>query len=277
MGRLDGKVAVVTGAASGIGEASAHLFAREGAHVVIGDMQRERGEEVASSIGRDCVFVLTDVSRAEDVERLVSTAVERFGRLDVMYNNAGIMGGEGQITECSEERWTQIINVNLKGPWLGMKFALPHLVAAGGGSIITTSSHAADMGIPQRGAYSSSKNGVQGLTRVCAIENARRNVRANCIVPGATMTGMVLGGNIERPQRVDDTPELRSQLAALHAIPRPGLPQDIANAALWLASDESSFVTGQTIVVDGGWAASPRLPLSDIDGSLMSTSAKIGP
>jgi NAD(P)-dependent dehydrogenase (short-subunit alcohol dehydrogenase family) len=252
MGRLDGKVAVITGGASGIGEASARLFCAEGARVVIGDLHRERGEAVAASIGDSCRFVVADVSRADDVRRAVATAVESFGRLDIMFNNAGIMGGEGPISECSEERWERIIMVNLKGPWLGMKYALPHLIAAGGGSIISTSSHAADMGIPERGAYASSKNGVQGLTRVCAIENARDNVRANCIVPGATLTGMVLGGTIERPEAIPDTPELRAELAALHALPRAGLPRDIANAALWLASDDSSFVTGQTIVVDGG-------------------------
>jgi NAD(P)-dependent dehydrogenase (short-subunit alcohol dehydrogenase family) len=132
------------------------------------------------------------------------------------------------------------------------------------------------MGIPERGAYASSKNVVQGLTRVCAIENARHNVRANCVVPGATLTGMVLGGTLERPEAIPDTPELRAELAALHALPRPGMPEDIANAALFLASDESSFITGQTIVVDGGWAASPRLPLSSIDGQhLMSRSTKV--
>jgi NAD(P)-dependent dehydrogenase (short-subunit alcohol dehydrogenase family) len=276
MGRLDGKVAVITGGASGIGEASARRFVSEGARVVIADIHRERGESVAASMGDACRFVTADVSRAADVEAAVAMAVDAFGRLDVMFNNAGVMGGEGPIAQASEERWERIIMVNLKGPWLGMRAALPHLIAGGGGSIISTSSHAADMGIPERGAYASSKNGVQGLTRVCAIENARHNVRANCVVPGATLTGMVLGGTLERPEAIPDTPELRAELAALHALPRPGMPEDIANAALFLASDESSFITGQTIVVDGGWAASPRLPLSSIDGQhLMSRSTKV--
>ena len=258
MGRLDGKVAVITGGASGMGESTAQLFVREGARVVIGDVQREKGEAVAASLGDACVFTSVDVSSSEDVRALVRTAVDRFGKLDIMYNNAGIGGGEGSIVDCSEETFDRIIAVDLKAVWLGMKHALPYLIANGGGSIITTASVSAFMGMPGQGAYGSAKGGVVQLTRVCAIENAGTGVRANCICPGGTLTPL-LWANPATTNHVD--PEvLRGRLAHVQPIPRAGLPEDIANAALWLASDESSFVTGQAIVVDGGWMASARTP-----------------
>jgi NAD(P)-dependent dehydrogenase (short-subunit alcohol dehydrogenase family) len=255
-GRLDGKVAVITGGASGMGEATAHLFVREGARVIIGDMQKERGEAVAASIGPECRFVAADVSVSEDVAGLVTAAVQNFGRLDVMYNNAGIGGGEGSILECSEETFDRIIAVDLKAVWLGMKHALPHLIASGHGSIITTASVSGLMGMPGQGAYGSAKGGVIQLTRVCAIEFAAHGVRANCICPGGTLTP-ILWANPNLPAPVDPE-EVRKRLAFVQPIPRAGLPEDIANAALWLASDESSFVTGQAINVDGGWTASAR-------------------
>lgn len=256
MSRLDGKVAVITGGASGMGEATAKLFVREGARVVIGDLQREKGEAVAAGIGPECRFLATDVSASEDVRALVNEAVNAWGRLDIMYNNAGIGGGEGSILECSEETFDRIIAVDLKAVWLGMKHCLPQLIASGNGSIITTASVSGIMGMPGQGAYGSAKGGVMQLTRVCAIEYAAHGVRANCICPGGTLTP-ILYANPALPAPVD--PELvRARLANVQPIPRAGLPEDIANAALWLASDESSFVTGQAIVVDGGWVASAR-------------------
>jgi NAD(P)-dependent dehydrogenase (short-subunit alcohol dehydrogenase family) len=256
MGRLDGKVAVITGGASGMGEATAHVFVREGARVVIGDVQKEKGQAVAESIGPECRFVATDVSSSEDVRALVRAAVDGFGRLDVMYNNAGIGGGEGSILDCPEEVFDRIIAVDLKAVWLGMKHALPFLIESGNGSIITTASVSGIMGMPGQGAYGSAKGGVMQLTRVCAIENAEKGVRANCICPGGVLTP-ILYANPNSPIQMD--PEvLAVRLADAQPIPRAGMPQDIANAALWLASDESSFVTGQAIVVDGGWTASAR-------------------
>ena len=258
MGRLDGKVAIITGGASGMGEATARLFVSEGARVVIGDVQREKGEALAASLGAACAYANVDVTSSEDVRGLVKTAVDRFGRLDVMYNNAGIAGAEGPITECSEERFDRIIATNLKGVWLGMKHCLPYLIANGGGSVISTASVSGFMGMNGQGAYGSSKGGVVQLTRVCAIENAKYSVRANCICPGGTLTPLIYG-NPDMPG-LDGIDEARERLTGFQPIPRAGLPEDIANAALWLASDESSFVTGQAIVVDGGWMASARTP-----------------
>lgn len=258
MGRLDGKVAIITGGASGMGEATTKLFVTEGARVVIGDLQREKAQALADSLGDDCVAVEADVSSSEDVQALVRTAVSEFGGLDVMYNNAGIGGGEGPIHECSEETFDRIIAVDLKAVWLGMKHALPQLMARGGGSIITTASISGLVGMPGQGAYGSAKGGVLQLTRVCAIEYAEHGIRANCICPGGILTPL-LWNNPALPQPRDPA-ELEQSLAMAQPIRRAGQPEDIANAALWLASDESSFVTGQQIVVDGGWTASARTP-----------------
>lgn len=255
MGRLDGKVAVITGGASGMGEATARLFVREGARVVIADVQQEKGEAVATSIGPECRFQKADVSSSEDVRSLVVSAVEAFGKLDIMYNNAGIGGGEGSIIECSEEQFDRIIATDLKGVWLGMKHCLPYLIENGGGSIITTASVSAMLGMPGQGAYGSAKGGVVQLTRVCAIENAEKGVRANSICPGGTLTPILY----DNPFGISvDPARVAAGLVNAQPIPRAGLPEDIANAALWLASDESSFVTGQAIAVDGGWTASAR-------------------
>ncbi|HEX6032480.1 MAG TPA: SDR family oxidoreductase [Tepidiformaceae bacterium] len=251
MGRLDGKVAVITGGASGVGEASARLFVREGARVVIGDMQREKGEAVAASIGPECRFVATDVSSSEDVAGMVGAAVQQWGRLDVMYNNAGIGGGEGSIVDCTEETWDRTIAVDLKGVWLGMKHCIPQMLANGGGSIISTASIAAVLGFPGLAAYGAAKAGVTELTRTCAIEYAAQGIRANAILPGGILTPIIYNNpSLMAPM---DPEVVRPGMARMQPIPRAGLPEDIANTALWLASDESSFVTGQCIVVDGGY------------------------
>lgn len=256
MGKLDGKVAVITGGASGMGAATTRLFVQEGARVVIGDVQADLGQSVAREVGSSCVFVRTDVSNSEDVRGLVKTAVDRFGRLDVMYNNAGIGGGEGLIIDCPEEVFDRIIAVDLKAVWLGMKHSLPYLIASGGGSIITTASISGLVGMPNQGAYGSAKGGVIQLTRVCAVEYAAHGVRANCICPGGILTPLLYANPALTAPR--DPEETRRRLEGIQPIPRAGLPEDIASAALWLAGDDSSFVTGQAIVVDGGWTASAR-------------------
>lgn len=263
MGRLDGRVAIITGGASGMGEAAARLFVGEGARVVIGDVQDEKAQAVAASLGEDCVAVRVDVTSGEDVQALVRTAIDRFGKLDVMYNNAGggrrpeaggEGGGGGLTGEMTEEAWDDTVNLNLKAVWLGMKYSLPHLIANGGGSIITTASISAFLGMRGQAAYGAAKGGVVQLTRVCAIEYAEQGVRVNCICPGGTLTPLLY----DFPGRTRSREELEASLSLAQPIPRAGSPEDIAKAALWLASDDSSFVTGQAIVVDGGWTASAR-------------------
>ncbi len=246
MGRLDGKVAVITGGASGIGEGTARLFAQEGARVVIGDVQGEKAEAVAASIGESCVPVVADVTNSEDVQGLVRTAVERFGQLDVMFNNAGIGRIEGPIHECPEETFDRVIATNLKGVWLGIKYAVPEMLRNGGGSIICTASVAGMTGFGSQATYAMSKAGVISMVKSATAEVADQGIRVNCICPGGILTG--LSAPTERSKTI-----VRERFEKIHPVGRAGEPEDIAQAALWLASDESRFVTGQAIVVDGGW------------------------
>ena len=252
MGRLDGKVAVITGGASGIGKATAHTLAREGASVVIGDVQTDRAEAVAASVasehGGDCLALTTDVTNGEDVQGLVRAAVDRFGKLDVIYNNAGIGRSERSVIECSEERFDQIIGVNLKGVWLGIKHGAAAMLESGGGSIICTASVAGITGLSGQAAYNSSKAGVIAMVRTAAGELASQGIRVNCVCPGAIVTGLT-------SHWLGSEDAARDRLKQFHPLGRAGEAQDIANAVLWLASDDASFVTGQAIVVDGGWTA----------------------
>ena len=262
MGRLDGKVAVITGGASGMGEAAARLFVAEGARVVIGDVQDERAQIVASGLSGACVAVHCDVSKGADVERLVQTAIDRFGKLNIMFNNAGIGAGEGLIHETPEAVFDRIVAVDLKGVWLGIKYAIPHLRKAGGGSIVNTASVSAHLGMKRQGAYGAAKGGVVQLTRVAAIEYAADRIRVNAICPGGVLTPLIYANPaLAAPL---DPQVMEQQLAMVQPIRRAGMPADIAHAALWLASDDSTFVTGTTLIVDGGWTASANTP-SDID------------
>ena len=250
MARLDGKVAVITGAASGIGEGTARRFAEEGAQLMIADVQEEQLGEVARSINEAagdevCLSVSADLRNSEDVQGMLNAAVERFGGVDIVYNNAGIGRNEGNVRDCPEELFDRIIDINLKGVWLGIKHSIPLLEARGGGSIISTASIAGLSGLSGIGAYCASKGGVIALTRAAAGEWAAQNIRINCICPGGIVTG-ISGFN-------QDPEQTRAMLSRIHPANRAGEPVDIANAALWLASDESTFVTGQAIVVDGGW------------------------
>ena len=249
MDRLKGKVAVITGAASGIGRATAIKFAGEGAAVVIADLNVEGGESAV----RDCkenagraVFQKTDVSAEAEIKALVARAIKEFGRLDVIYNNAGIGGAVGPLEEISVEDWDKSQAVLLRGVFLGMKHAVPEMRKVGGGSIISTASVAGIRGFKGLHAYCAAKAGVVNLTRSAALEFAKDKIRVNCICPGGINTP-ILHRNQPGVKEV-----MEQWMAKAQPIPRAGHPEDIAGMALYLASDDSEFVTGQAMIVDGG-------------------------
>lgn len=250
-GQLDGKVALVTGAGSGIGRASARALAREGAKVVVSDVVVEGGEETVRMIeesGGEATFVKADVSKASEVEALVNSAVEAYGKLDCAHNNAGIEGTMGSTVECGEENWDRTININLKGVWLGLKYEIPRMSEGGGGAIVNTASVAGLVGFQNLPAYVASKHGVVGITRTAALEYAQQGIRVNAVCPGVIRTPMVeriLGGD----------PEAAAQFTALEPVGRMGTPEEIAEAVVWMCSDAASFVTGHAMAVDGGLVA----------------------
>jgi NAD(P)-dependent dehydrogenase (short-subunit alcohol dehydrogenase family) len=257
MGRLEGKVALITGAASGMGKLAAELFAREGASVVVADMADAPGEATAEGIrvaGGEAAYVHADVSSSADCEGMVAEAVDRFGGLHVLYNNAGIFpDDDASVTETSEETWDRVMRINLKGVFLGCKAGIPAMLDSGGGSIINVASFVALMGAatPQI-AYTASKGGVLSMTREIAVEFARKGIRANALCPGPIETPLLA------PLLAD--PARRERRLVHIPIGRFGQPQEVANAALFLASDESSLVTGATFVVDGGVTAAYVTP-----------------
>jgi NAD(P)-dependent dehydrogenase (short-subunit alcohol dehydrogenase family) len=256
MGRLDGKVAVITGAASGIGRGTAIRFAGEGAAVVIADLNVEGGEAAV----RDCrenggraVFQKTDVSLEAEVKAAVARAVKEFGRLDIMYNNAGLGGAVGPIDETTVENWDKTMAMLLRSVFLGMKFAIPEMRKAGGGSIISTASVAGLRGGAGPHGYSAAKAAVINLTRSVALEVGKDRIRVNCICPGGINTPLI---NTRLPGGEAVAEQF---LAQIQPIPRAGHPQDIAAMALFLASDDSEWVTGTAMVVDGGLTAGGAL------------------
>jgi len=249
LNRLSGKVALITGGGSGIGKASCLLFAREGAKVVVVDMKKETAQATADEIvaaGGDAKAFAADVSKAKDSEAMVAFAEEQYGALHVAFNNAGIFHNDDEsVTTTSEEIWNLVIDVNLKGVFLGCKYEIPALLRAGGGSIINTASFVAIMGaaVPQI-AYTASKGGVLAMTREIAVEFARKNIRANSLCPGPVETPLLaelLADPARRNRRLVHIPQGRF-----------AKPEEMANAALFLASDESSFVNGTSFLVDGG-------------------------
>jgi NAD(P)-dependent dehydrogenase (short-subunit alcohol dehydrogenase family) len=253
MSRLANKVALVTGGGSGIGEATVRLFVAEGAAVVIADIQDDRGRRVAGELGPRAAYVHADVSREGDVQAAVAETVRRFDRLDCMFNNAGYGGVGGRIAEIPVAGFDETLGVLLRGVFLGMKHAAPVMQAQGSGSIISTASVAGMVTGLGPHVYSAAKAAVIHLTRSVAMELGEHNVRVNCICPGGIATpifGKGLGLSAERAEEI--VPLMKGVLETLQPIKRSGLPDDIAQAALWLASDDATFVNGHALVVDGG-------------------------
>jgi NAD(P)-dependent dehydrogenase (short-subunit alcohol dehydrogenase family) len=248
---LSGKVAVITGAASGMGRAAAILFARHGANVVIADLNTKGGEETAHEASQGasrCVFQRTDVSEEADVKALIDRATGEFGKLDVLFNNAGIGGAVGPLEDIAVDDWDRTQAVCLRGVFLGIKHAIAPMRANGKGSIVSTASIAGIDGYAGLHAYCAAKAGVVNLTRSAALQLARDFIRVNCIAPGGVSTPIVWNGTGNRET-------VESFLINAQPLPQVGQPLDIANAALFLASDAAGFITGHTLVVDGGATA----------------------
>ena len=257
MGRLNGKVAIVTGAASGMGAATVARFVAEGAQVVAVDLQLEKGEALAAELGSAVTFVGANVAEEADVAAVVKTAVDRFGRIDCLFNNAGFGGVSGLIDETDTgDAYANTWGAMFSGPLLGMKHAAPVMKTQGSGSIITTASVAGIRGGYGPHVYSGIKSAVIGLTRSVALELGPFSIRVNAICPGGIATPIFAGARaLEAGSNEDWAEAVRPVLEKIQPIPRAGEPEDIANAALFLASDESSFITGQALVVDGGLTA----------------------
>jgi NAD(P)-dependent dehydrogenase (short-subunit alcohol dehydrogenase family) len=246
-GRLNGKVALISGAARGMGECEARLFAREGAKVVLGDALEEQGQQVAREIiqqGGAATFVRLDVTVENDWQHAVETAERTYGKLDVLVNNAGI-ARMAPLDETSLEVWNEVINVNQTGVFLGMKYAIPAMRRAEGGSIINISSVAGIIGLPSIPAYQASKGAVRLLTKHAAVQYAKEKIRVNSVHPG----------RIETPMTANTAPERREMVLRLTPMGRDGKPEEVAYGVLYLASDESAFVTGAELVIDGGYTA----------------------
>jgi NAD(P)-dependent dehydrogenase (short-subunit alcohol dehydrogenase family) len=251
MSSMNGKVAIVTGAGSGIGHATALAFVAEGASVVLADVDTERGDKTAAEIeglGGNAIFVCTDVSRAEDVAAMVDRAVERFGRLDYAFNNAGIEGVPAPTADCTIENWNRTIGINLTGVFLCMRAEIPKMLAMGGGAIVNNSSVAGLVGFAGIPAYTASKHGIVGLTKTAALDYATKGIRVNAVCPGVIETEMITRFTHGDAGAV-------AQLRQSEPIGRLGTPEEIADAVIWLCSDRASFVTGQAIAVDGGFVA----------------------
>jgi NAD(P)-dependent dehydrogenase (short-subunit alcohol dehydrogenase family) len=253
---LEGKVALVTGGTSGIGRETAVLFAKAGAKVVVAGRREVEGQEsveLVRAVGEDSLFVKTDVSKASEVEGLVQKTVEKFGRLDVAFNNAGTEGVYAPIVRQSEEDFDQTISINLKGVWLCVKYEVRQMLKQGsGGAIVNMASVLGLVGSVGTSAYSASKHGVIGLTKTAALENATRGIRVNAVCPGFIETPMS-----DRTLRV---PAAHKFAVSCHPMGRLGKPTEVAEAVLWMCSDRASFMTGQLLGLDGGFLAGPNPP-----------------
>ena len=243
------KVAIVTGGSFGIGRATAILFARRGAKVAVVDWIEDR-ETVDSitSAGGEAIFIKCDVSKDADVSSMVEQTINKFGRLDYAFNNAGIEGESAPTHEVTEENFDKVIGINLKGVWLCMKYQIPHMLRQGKGAIVNCSSIAGVIGFPGIPIYTASKHAVIGITKTAALEYATQGIRVNAVCPGVIQTPMI-------DRFIEKNNTTREAMASGEPIGRFGEPEEIAEAAIWLCSDASSFTTGHALVVDGGWVA----------------------
>ena len=253
---LEGKVGLVTGGPSGIGRETAILFARAGAKVVVAGRRETEGQETVELIraaGGEGLFVRTDVSKADEVDQLVQKTVEKFGRLDVAFNNAGIEGVLSPIVRQSEEDWDRTIAINLKGVWLCLKYEIRQMLKHGGpGAIVNMASVLGLVGSVGAAAYSASKHAVIGLTQTAALENAKSGIRINAVCPGFIETPMA--------DRIFRAPGAHKYILSCHPIGRLGRSAEIAESVVWMCSDRASFMTGQSLVLDGGFLAGPNAP-----------------
>jgi NAD(P)-dependent dehydrogenase (short-subunit alcohol dehydrogenase family) len=245
------RVALVTGGSTGIGRATAIAFAKACSRVAVVDVQVKDGEETVEIIknqGGEAIFVKADVSKPEEVKKMVDQVVRIYGRLDCAFNNAGIEGEQCSTADCTVENWNRVININLTGVWLCMKYEIPQMLKTGKGSIVNMASVAGRVGFPNISAYTASKHGVNGLTKTAALEYATRGIRVNAVCPGIIHTAMIdrfTGGDKEALEQLSSTEPMK----------RLGTPEEVANAVIWLCSEKAAFVTGHPLVVDGGFIA----------------------
>ena len=250
-GRMEGKVALVTGASSGIGRASAQAFAADGAKVLVADIDVEGGDETVRTIeeaGGEAIFVETDVTDAAAVQAMVEQAVQTWGRLDCAHNNAGIAEPMVRMADLTEELWDRIIDINLRGVWLCMKHEIPQMLKQGGGTIVNTSSVVGLVGVARQPAYVASKHAIVGLTKAAALDYARKGIRVNAVCPGPIRTPAL-------EWFMTQSPQIEKQLTSGNPSGRLGTPEEIAEAVVWLSSDGASYLTGHTLVADGGAVA----------------------
>ena len=258
MERLKDKVALITGSSYGLGRATAILFAKEGANVVIAARSEDKGTAVVREIteaGGSAVYLQADVSLSDSVQNLVTGALEACGRIDILVNNAGVQPKTGLLEEQTEEDWDRVVAINMKGYFMMMKYTIPQMIKQGGGVIVNVSSAQGLVGVPNISPYAATKGGIITLTKTAAIEYASRNIRINCVAPGMIMTPMLENMMANLPQDSVEAQASSDMVSQLVPLGRIATPEEIAPAILFLASDDSVYMTGSVVVVDGGYAA----------------------